>query len=211
MTYSTITTLSGAVAVDQNTITVTSAAGCNPGMFCRIDQETLKVASSYVSGTTIPVLRGRDSSATQAHQSGAQVQFFQASDQPSPSPGQQYAGTPITSPSRSRISYSASGAITLPSAGNDMDAVLNGTVALAMTIANPTLDMDGCRLAIFNNGVVAHTVTYTAGLGNVGATADVMTWKATQAQALVLIACGGFWVGTGNVAGAATIAGVGIG
>lgn len=206
----TLTTLSGAVVVDQNTISVASATGAASGTFVLVDQEVMEITDGYVSGLVIPVLRGRESSATQAHATGAQVKFFLGSDQVN-FPPQQVAAVPISSPSRSRISYTAAGAITLPVPGSDVDAVLNGTAALAMTLANPTTDMDGCRLTVVGNGKAAHTVTYTAGLGNVGAAADVITFKADQSQAVRLLACGGFWVTEGmTVAGAATIAAPGL-
>ena len=109
----------------------------------------------------------------------------------------------------------AAGAIALPRIGADMVAILNGTVALAMTLANPSVAQDGSKLIIAGNGKAAHTVTYAAGLGNVGGTADVLTFAAAQAQAIELLAVGGFWVGLGMntaVAGAgATINGVGLG
>ena len=206
----TLTTLVGAVVIDQNTITVASATGAAAGTFVLVDQETMQIASSYVSGTTIPVLRGREGSATQTHPTGAQVKFYLGSDTQA-LPGQQAAPTVITAPSRERVSYTAIAAITLPKPGNDMDAVLNGTSLLAMTLANPTTDMDGCRLCIMGNGKASHTVTYTAGLGNVGGAADVITFKADQSQAVRLVACGGFWVTEGmTVAGAATIAAPGL-
>lgn len=206
----TLTTLSGAVIVDQNTISVASATGFAAGSFIQIDQEILQVQKGYVSGTSIPVIRGLDGTATQAHPTGAQVKVGLASDFLGPAP-QVVTGTPIGAYARTRISYTAAGAITLPLPGNDVDAVLNGTVALAMTLANPTIDMDGCRLCVVGNGKAAHTVTYTAGLGNVGAAADVITFKADQSQAVRLLACGGFWVTEGmTVAGAATIAAPGL-
>lgn len=206
----TLTTLAGAVVVDQNTITVASATGAAAGTFVQIDQEVMQIQKGYVSGVSIPVLRGLDGSATQAHATAAQVKFYLATDSTG-MPPQQTAPMAITAPARTRISYSAAGAITLPLPGNDVDAVLNGTVALAMTLANPTTDMDGCRLTVVGNGKAAHTVTYTAGLGNVGAAADVITFKADQSQAVRLMACGGFWVTEGmTVAGAATIAAPGL-
>jgi hypothetical protein len=93
--------------------------------------------------------------------------------------------------------------------GNDMQADLNGTTILAMTLANPS-DRAGRRGCSFPaTGKAAHTVTYTAGLGNVGATADVLTFNADQAQTVELVASGGFWQNTSIVAGAATLAGPG--
>lgn len=204
-----LTTLSGAVVVDQNTISVAAATGAASGTFVLVDQEVMQVTPGYVSGLVVPVLRGRESSATQAHATGAQVKFFLGSDAPN-LPPQQVAAVPVSSPARTRTSYTAAGAITLPLPGNDVDAVINGTSAFAMTLANPTTDMDGCRLTVMGNGKAAHTLTYTAGLGNVGAAADVITFKADQSQALTLIACGGFWVQNQIVAGAATILGPGL-
>lgn len=209
----TLTTLSGAVVVDQNTISVASATGFAANSLVFVDQEAMKVASSYVSGTSIPVLRGLDGTATQVHPTGAQVKVGLPTDFLGPAP-QEVTSTPIGGPATVRQSYTAAGAITLPTPGNNMVAVLNGTSVLAMTLANPTTDMDGCRLVIIGNGKAAHTVTYTAGLGNVGSTADVITFSATQAQGIEVMACGGFWCGLGMntaVAGAgATINGVGL-
>jgi hypothetical protein len=207
----TVTTLSGAVVIDQNTIAVASATGFAANSTIQIDQETLKVASSYVSGTTIPVLRGLDGTATQAHVSGAQVKVGLASDFTGPAP-QMVTTMPIGGPARERVSVTVAGALPFPKPGNDIDIVLNGTSVIASTLTNPTTDMDGCRMTIMGNGKAAHTVTYTTvGLGNVGATADVLTFKADQAQAVQLIACGGFWLGPAQVVGgAATVAGVGL-
>jgi hypothetical protein len=75
-----------------------------------------------------------------------------------------------------------------------MVAILNGTGVLAMTLANPTKDMDGCQLTIVANGKAAHTITYTAGVGNGGGTMDVGTFNATEATGCVLMAVNGFWV-----------------
>ncbi len=112
---------------------------------------------------------------------------------------------------RTVTSYSAAGAITLPSIGSDAVAIINGTSALAMTVADASTAQDGDRLTIIGNGKAAHTCTVAGGLGGVGATADVITFSATQGQALEMMACGGYWIGLGNVAGAATVAGSGIG
>lgn len=211
----TLTTLSGAVIVDQNTIAVASATGCTAGCFVLVDQEVMQVQKGYpLAGSNVlqvPVLRGVESTATQAHPTGAQVKFYLGTDTAA-LPGQQSAPVPITTPARERLSYTAAGAITFPKPGNDMDAVINGTGALAMTLASPTTDMDGCTLRVLGNGKAAHTVTYTTiGLGNVGAAADVITFKADQSQGIRLVACGGFWITDGViVAGAATIAGPGL-
>lgn len=211
----TLTTLVGAVPIDQTTITVASATGCTAGCFILVDQEVMQVQKGYpLTGsavTLIPVLRGVDTSLTQAHPTGAQVKFYLGSDTTA-LPGQQAAVTVITAPARVRTSYTAAGAITIPLPGNDAVAVLNGTTILAMTLANPTTDMDGCRLTIIGNGKAAHTVTFASSLGNntTAANADIVTFFATAQQGIDLMACGGFWCSLGLVAGAGTLAGVGV-
>lgn len=213
----TTTTLSAAVGVNDTTILLASVTGLAVGSILEIDGEIMKVASPVSTATTVPqsVLRGQDGTYNQAHASGAQVKLgsgqtaLVASDFPQPMPGSGPAAIPAA-PGRERLSYSAAGAITLPRVGCDMYAELNGTSVLAMTLANPSAAASGSLLIIAGNGKAAHTVTYSAGLGNVGATADVITFKADQAQAIVLVSVGGFWVQVGMVAGAATIAGPGI-
>jgi len=189
----TTTTLSSAVAQTDVSIVVASATGFAAGNLILIDLEVMQVAKNYVSGTTIPVQRGLDGTAQVAHKASANVNTFLASDQPGPSP-QEVTQFAIAGKARRLLSYSANGAITLPAPGEDMVAVLNGTGALAMTLANPTKDMDACMLFIMANGKAAHTVTYTAGVGNGGSGMDVGTYNATEATGCALIAVNGFWI-----------------
>ena len=214
----TLTTLSGPVGINDTTISVAAITGISVGSLIGIDNEVMKVVSPIPSAATGPVnvLRGQEGTAQVAHVSGAQVRIgatqtnLAAADWTQPLAG---AASPAAVPAqyyRDRISYSAAGAITLPRIGGDMVAVLNGTTILAMTLANPSTEQDGSLLFVVGNGKAAHTVTYAAGLGNVGATADVITFKADQAQGVALMAVGGFWVQIGLVAGAATIAGPGL-
>ena len=187
----TTTTISAAVAVNDTSITVTSATGFAAGSSVLIDQELMKVAQSYVSGTTIPVLRGQDGTVTAAHKASANCSVGLASDFANP-----VATTSITYATvrgRTLTSYSAAGAIALPTAGADAVAVINGTNALAMTLANPTKDMDGSMLWIAGNGKAAHTVTYTAGFGNGGSSYDVFTFASGANNGIALIALNGIW------------------
>lgn len=201
------TTLNGAVTADTNTITVTSATSLVAGMFAVVDQEVIQINKTYVSGVVLQVLRGRDGTATAAHPTGSNITFFLGTDTTTLQPqGQtQYL---IAGRVRTLSSYNAAGALTLPAPGTDTVAILNGTSVLAMTLANPTKDMDGSILIVCGNGIAAHTVTYTAGFGNVSTTADVMTFGTTQAQAFQCIAANGIWnllgplaVATANVSG----------
>jgi len=205
----TSTTLSSAVTVNDTSIVVASATGLGVGNIIVVDQEVMQVTKGWSSGTTVPVLRGRDGTATAAHPTGAMVTIMLPADLPTPLSPQTVVQYHTQKPNV-RTSYSASGAITLPNPGSDATAVLNGTAALAMTVAAPTADMNGCRLTIVGNGKAAHTVTVATGLGAVGATADVLTFAAGQQMAIDLVAAGIAWQTPSVVAGAATIAGAGI-
>lgn len=189
------TTLSAAVGVSDTTIVVASATSFVAGGVVKIDGELMKVGSSYVSGTTIPVSRGRDGTATKAHVSSALVTF----ELPSDITSFQAPQTAVQWPNivaRTVESYSASGAITLPSPGQDKIVFLNGTSALAMTIANPTADLDGSIVYVLSNAKGAHTLTVggSSGVGNGGSTMDVGTYNTTEATGCALMAANGFWV-----------------
>jgi hypothetical protein len=69
----TLTTISSAVTVADTSIVVASATSISAGNRIVIDQEVMTVAKGYASGTTIPVLRGQDGTATAAHASSAAV------------------------------------------------------------------------------------------------------------------------------------------
>jgi hypothetical protein len=210
------------MGVNDTSVLLASLTGVTVGALIGIDKEILKVAAVPAAATIpVPVMRGQEGSYNQAHPVGAQAKIAgpatagSVPDWSTPSPGAPSFAILPAAPTRDVQSYSASGAIALPRIGGDMVAVLNGTVALAMTLANPSVGQDGSRLLIVGNGKAAHTVTNAAGLGNVGGTADVITFAAAQAQGIELVACGGFWVSVGMntaVAGAgATINGVGLG
>src|SRR4029077_1189447 len=202
----TLTTLSGAVGANDTTVLLASLTGVAVGSLIGIDNEVMKVVGQSIpTSATVPlqVIRGQEGTAVAAHPTGAQVRIgatqssLVAADWTQPQAGAASIAAVPAQYYRDRVSYSASGAITLPRIGGDMVAVLNGTSVLAMTIANPSVEQDGSRIVIVGNGKAAHTVTYTAGLGNVGATADVITFSASQSQGIELFACGGFWVGLG--------------
>lgn len=199
------TTLSSAVAVDDNSIVVVSATSIAAGRLVRIDDEFMQVGQGYVTAsTTVPVLRGQQGSAVVTHAASANVTHGLGSDFSAPPSGISVASVVPASRARRIASYSAAGAITLPSSGEDVIAVINGTSALAMTLANPTKDVDGALLIVIANGKAAHTVTYTAGLGNGGTSFDVGTFSATLAGGCILMACNGFWVLIGNGIATAT-------
>lgn len=214
------TTLSGAVGKNDTTVLLASLTGIAAGAVFSIENEIFRVQSQGIptlATVPVPVLRGQEGTEQKAHPVSAQVKIgatassLLPADWNQPQAGSASPGGEPAQFTRNLLSYSAAGAITIPGVGQDMMAILNGVVALAMTLANPSIASDGSRLTIIGNGKAAHTVTYAAGLGNVGATADVITFNAAQSQGIDLVACGGFWVNTSLVAGAATIAGPGLG
>lgn len=188
----TTTTLSSAVAVTDVSIVVTSATGFAANSSVIIDGENMRVGSSYVSGTTIPVSRGRDGTATTAHASGANVSVELGSDLAGPVPA-----TIVQWPNvkgRRYLSTTTAGAVPLPNQGSDLFYVINGTSALAITLAIPTKDMDGVFLWVASNGKAAHTLTLAGGgTGNAGAGYTVYTYTTGSQETVALVALNGIW------------------
>lgn len=206
----TTTTLSSALASGGKSIVVASATGFAAGNLIRIDNEIMRVSKAYVSGTNVDLDgRGLDGTAQVAHPASTNVITGLATDFPTPAPGGPVTGYP-SQPAVDVAYYSAAGAIALPTAGRWMLAVINGTGALAMTLASPTREMDGSILLITNGGKAAHTVTLTAGFGANTTSSDVLTFHASQSQGVIAIAANGVWNLFGVVAGAASVAGVGL-
>lgn len=208
----TTTTASSAVGASDKQVIVASATGFAAGSIVLIDREVARVSKAYVSGTTILLDgRGLDGSAQVAHPSGTNVTVGLPSDFAQPAPGGPLT-TYASQPGLDVKYYSSAGEITQPPAGQNGLAIINGTSALAMTLTSPTKDMDGVRVLVASNGKANHTVTYTTtGFGNIGATADVITFHATMQQAFEFVAANGIWCLIGQVAGAASVAGVGLG
>ena len=192
------TTLSSAVSVTDNTIVVASATSVAAGRMVLVDQEMMKVIQSYVSGTTVGVLRGQDGSVTAAHKVTANVTHGTAADFANPTPFALVTYPTIRA--RQLISITATSTLTLPSGGSDLDVVLNGTAAITLTIPVPTKDMDGTRLTIFSNGVAQHLLTFTGGLSGAGSSYDVVTINATAPAAFGFVACNALWM---SICGAA--------
>lgn len=173
------TTLASACSAGDTVITVASATGVAAGYLAKVDGETVRVSLGYVAGSTsVPIVRGQDGTYAAAHPTSAGIVFGAGSDFANPAP-QTVDTYPIAGRARTTASYSASGAITLPQAGADTAAILNGTNALAMTVAAPTSDMDGSLLWIASTGAAAHTVTFSGGLSGASTAYDVITVNAS--------------------------------
>jgi hypothetical protein len=185
------TTLSSAVAVTDSSIVVASATSVAAGRIVLIDGEFLQVAQDYVSGTTVNVLRGQNGTVTAAHVASANVTHGAAADFAVAAPGTanlRPGVIPFTT-----TSYSAAGAVAFGGA-QWTTAIINGTSALAMTLADPDSSQDGYILAIVGNGKAAHTVTYTAGLGDAGSGYDVGTFDGSGQCSMLLVAANSTWV-----------------
>jgi len=187
------TTLASPLNVTDTVMVVASAASFAVGRFVDIDQEICQVAQAYVAGSVnVPILRGRDGSATAAHKLGASVTHGTAADWATPAP-QTVTMTPVT---RTVLETSISATSTLPPvpAGSDMRVTLNGATPITLTVPAPTRDMDGCELTIMGNGIAAHVITFTGGLGGVGAGYTTLTNNASGPTAFKAYANGGSWV-----------------
>lgn len=207
------TTTSAAVGAGDTSVLLTALTGLAAGSMLLIDAEMMKVVSvPSAASLPVPVLRGQDGTKQVAHVSGANAIH-------SATPGLDFGGPVAGAPSivgrpasrnRTVASYGAAGAIALPTPGTDAVAIINGTAALAMTLANPLKDNDGDVLIVGGNGKAAHTITYSAGFGGNTTSSDVLTLHASQAQAVMFVAMNEVWNLVGHVAGAATVAGAGL-
>ena len=201
------TTLASACAIGDSSLVLTAATGIAAGVKIRVDGEMFQVTKGYVaSSTTVPVLRGQEGTIAAAHPSGAKALSGAASDT---GWGTMAAGSPVQYPVAGKaletLSYTASGAITLPQPGSDMIAYLNGTSVLAMTIADPGKALDGSRLSIRANGIAAHTLTFASGLSGASTSYDVITVNASGPASFDFVAVNGFWQSLVQVPMAGTV------
>ena len=187
------TSNSAAVSATDTEITVASATSVAAGRLIRLNEEWMKVQSGYSSGTTVPVLRGVNGSVTAAHEVSSILVHGDADDFDTDPDGVPEAVTVPAQRGRRIRSYTAAGAITLPKAGEDMVAIINGTSTIAMTVAAPPADIDGSILYVFGNAKSASTVTFASGVGNAGSSYDVITLQNAGNVGVMAIALNGFW------------------
>lgn len=195
----TASTLSGAITATQTTIKVASATGYGKGRLIQVDDEfMLQTADADSNATTvIPVRRGVNGTQAKAHPSSAVVKVGNPSALVGDWGGNQVDTNvqyPLAGRQRRISSYSAAGAIALPSPGTDEVAVLNGTGTEAYSIAAPTKDMDGCMLFVLAGGAGAKVITVTGGMSGAGTSYDAITLNATAVAGFILIACNGLWI-----------------
>lgn len=204
------TTLASAMAANDSIAVLASSTGIGARDKMEIDGEVLQIIQSYTTagnGVNVPVLRGQNGGIASAHPSGALVRIGPASDAEwGAQAPQTVVQFPIASPARQRASYTAAGAITLPNPGNDMVAFINGTSALAMTVAAPQTALDTSLLWVASNGVANHTVQFTGGLSGAGGSYDIITINSSAPVLLgPFMAVNGLWQLGVGVAVAGTV------
>lgn len=186
------TTLSSAVSITDNVIVVASATSVAAGRLVLVDQEMMKVVQTYVSGTTVGVIRGQDGTVTAAHKSTANVTHGAATD--FANPASQTSTIYPTVRGTQIISLSATATLTLPVSGEDLRVILNGTSVITLTVPVPTKDMDGVELSIVSNGIAAHLIVFTGGLSGAGASYDTITINSSAPAAFKFVACNALWL-----------------
>jgi hypothetical protein len=197
------TTLSSACASGDQSIVVAAATSVSAGRMFQIDGEIMRACSNYVSGTTVPVLRGQSGTAVAAHVASARVVHGDGADFTSP------VGSvaPFAPAGRVRkvISITATGTCPLPSPGEDLLVVLNGTSVITLTVPVPTKDLDGCELIIAGNGAAAHVLTFTGGLSGASTGYTTVTVNATKPVAFKALAVNEVWLSEIAVPAAGTV------
>ena len=203
----TTTTLNGAITANDTIVRVTSGTGFAKGEYLRVDDEVmLQTADAGSADTTlIPVMRGVNGTAAMAHVTTANVTVGTGSEFTGDAVATA-ASYPLAGRQRRIRSYTAAGAITLPSPGTDMVAIINGTSVIAMTVAAPSNDLDGCLLWIAGNGTAAWTVDFASGLSGEGDNYDVLTANASGPVLLgPFMAINGYWYAPVTVAMTGTV------
>lgn len=199
------TTLSSAVAANDRFIAVASATSISAGRLMQIGGEMFQVTQGYVSGTTIPVLRGRMGTVAEAHVASQRVVHGDAADWATPVGS--VAPMSAQAPVRRIESYTGTTAATcaLPKPGEDLVVVMNGSAINTLTVPVPTKDLDGSKITFVNSAGAAHVITFTGGLSGAGASYDVVTLNATGPVAFSVIACNEVWVALMAVPMAGTV------
>ena len=210
----------------QNSIVVASATGFAAGNIVFIDKEAMRIRSSYVSGTTIPVTRGILGTAAQLHQDNAPCycgpakEFYHTDVTGYANTDNEYALPHINvrtgniynivgnqwvqwrnegygnDGTSMEHDYTTAGAITIAPGVHKV----NGTT-LAMTLANPGPEHNGIIMTVVADNASAHTLTVTDGFGAGGGGEDVATFSGVRGDSITLRACDSLWyiIGTHQV------------
>jgi len=185
----TTTTLAAAVAVNDQTIQVTSATGFAAGNLILVDGEYMTQIAA-ASGTVVPVRRASlGGSVQRAHAILASVLTGLPSDFPRGEPG---ATSNPRVPSKARVSHGVDGAIVPPV--SDTIVFIDKATAAALTLESPAAGTpDGVEVTIYSNTAAAHTVTYTPGFNANTTSSDVATFAATKGNSMTILSAKGLW------------------
>lgn len=185
----TSTTLASACPNTATTITVASATGFAVGNFVLVENELMQQTAA-AAGVVVPVRRGLDGTVQATHAASAFACTGLSTDFPAPAPGQCITYGPYAPDGQMAgyFTYSAAGAIaTTPGIH-----VINGTGALAMTLAGPTGAQEGAILIVESKNLHANTCTATPTYLGAASAGGIATFAATGGN-LTLKACGGKW------------------
>jgi hypothetical protein len=201
-----VTTLAGAVtAADFNqTIRVASATGQAKGNLINIDSEWLTQSVDSQGSVTLQVQGGKEGGYCQTHASGAVVFMGLPSDFPSAPPG---SGTlqPV-SPNWTSTTYTAAGAIAIPTTKQNVFVKLLSGAASAMTLANPTAAQEGQEMIIMAGDAQAYTVTNPGGFLGTTTSSDVATFNGAIGSALHIRAVNLFWLVISGITAGVSVA-----
>ncbi len=187
------TTLAAACGVNDRQLVLTAATGVAAGVLIKVDEEWFQVTKGYVtSATIVPVTRGQQGTIATAHANGCQATIGAATDWAQQTAPQTMTAGPIAMRAREIASVSGDAdPIPLPTAGNDLLVVINGTAHTGLTLAAPTKDLNGSKLGILDLTGAAHVITFATGFG--GGALVTATFDATNRCYMELMAYNEVW------------------
>jgi hypothetical protein len=192
------TTLSAAVAFNDDSIKVTSTAGFADQQLIRVDNEFMAQAGPAV-GTTVKVRRGLEGTAQVAHGILADVVSGLTGDFPAPRPGSPVPVLPLLS-GRNTIGTDVTIATAdLPK--GDLIYVITKATAAAITLGAPSKAQNGLQITFRSATAAAHVITYTAGFYGDTTGSDLATFAAKVGASVTFEANAGAWgvIGFANV------------
>jgi len=185
------TTLSAAVAMNDDSIKVTATTGFADGQVIRVDNEFMAQAGA-AAGTVIKVRRGLDGTAQVAHGILADVVTGLMTDFPAPPPGH-----PVQVPPTEIARATLGADTTLNTADLPkslwLTYVITKATAAAITLGNPSKAQNGLKITFRSATAAAHVITYTAGIYGDTTSSDLLTFAAKVGASCTLEANGGLW------------------
>jgi hypothetical protein len=192
------TTLSGAKALNDTTLRITTTTGMTRGKMFQIDDELFRASADAV-GSTVPVFCGQEGRAQAAHVSGAQVFWGDPADFPAAPHGTEMQ-IPYQ-PTMSHATYvsSTGGTITVPINKSGVFIELLGSVTTAQKLADPTLAQEG-QIVVLQAGVatafVLNAVDAAGAVSDVSFSGDqdIATWGGAIGDGMALKANNLAWL-----------------